>query len=110
MLAGLAGAQDIILMDADSHASIYDGCRLSGAKVIRFRHNDPEDLDRRLTRLSNGFSKKPENLTAAVALHFCHYNFVRRHSSIKTTPAVAAGVADRPLSLLDFVEWGSCIR
>ncbi|MEE8534980.1 MAG: pyridoxal phosphate-dependent aminotransferase family protein [Kiloniellales bacterium] len=52
MLAGLAGAQDIILMDADSHASIYDGCMLSGAKVIRFRHNDPEDLDRRLTRLS----------------------------------------------------------
>lgn len=53
MLAGLAGPHDVILMDADSHSSIYDGCRLSGATVVRFRHNDPEDLDRRLTRLKD---------------------------------------------------------
>jgi 8-amino-7-oxononanoate synthase len=53
MIAGLAGPRDIILMDADSHSSIYDGCRLSGATVVRFRHNDPEDLDRRLTRLAD---------------------------------------------------------
>jgi 8-amino-7-oxononanoate synthase len=51
MLVGLAGARDVILMDADSHSSIYDGCRLSGATVVRFRHNDPDDLDRRLGRL-----------------------------------------------------------
>jgi len=51
MLAGLAGPRDVILMDADSHSSIYDGCRLSGATVVRFRHNDPDDLDRRLGRL-----------------------------------------------------------
>jgi 8-amino-7-oxononanoate synthase len=50
-IAGLAGPRDVILLDADSHASIYDGCRLSGAKVVRFRHNDADDLDRRLTRL-----------------------------------------------------------
>ena len=53
MLAGLAGPRDVILMDADSHSSIYDGCRLSGATVVRFRHNDPEDLDRRLGRLQD---------------------------------------------------------
>jgi 8-amino-7-oxononanoate synthase len=53
MLAGLAGPRDIILMDADSHSSIYDGCRLSGATVVRFRHNDPDDLDRRLSRLAD---------------------------------------------------------
>jgi 8-amino-7-oxononanoate synthase len=53
MLAGLAGPRDVILMDADSHSSIYDGCRLSGATVIRFRHNDPDDLDRRLARLQD---------------------------------------------------------
>ncbi len=51
MLAGLAGRDDVILLDSDSHASIYDGCRLSGATVVRFRHNDPRDLERRLDRL-----------------------------------------------------------
>jgi 8-amino-7-oxononanoate synthase len=53
MLAGLAGPRDVILLDADSHSSIYDGCRLSGATVVRFRHNDADDLDRRLTRLTD---------------------------------------------------------
>jgi 8-amino-7-oxononanoate synthase len=53
MIAGLAGPRDVILMDADSHSSIYDGCRLSGATVVRFRHNDAGDLDRRLTRLAD---------------------------------------------------------
>ncbi len=49
-ISGLAGAQDTIFIDADCHASIYDGCALSGATVIRFRHNDPADLDKRLSR------------------------------------------------------------
>lgn len=49
---------------------------------------------RRFTRLTNGFSKKVENLAAAVSLHFLHYNFVRVHKTLGTTPAVAAGVAD----------------
>ena len=51
--ATLAGANDIILLDADCHASIYDGVRLSGAEIIRFRHNDPGDLDKRLRRLGS---------------------------------------------------------
>jgi 7-keto-8-aminopelargonate synthetase-like enzyme len=50
MLAGLAGPKDTIYLDADSHSSIYDGCTLSGAKLVRFRHNDASDLDRRLAR------------------------------------------------------------
>ena len=50
-LSALAGEGDVLLVDADSHASIYDGCRLSKAQTLRFRHNDPEDLDRRLSRL-----------------------------------------------------------
>jgi 8-amino-7-oxononanoate synthase len=53
MVSTLAGRGDVLLIDADSHASIYDGCRLSGAEVIRFRHNDPEDLDKRLGRLGD---------------------------------------------------------
>ena len=48
---------------------------------------------RRLTRLTNGFSKKWENLRAALALHFAHYNLCRIHSSIRVTPAMKAGVA-----------------
>jgi 8-amino-7-oxononanoate synthase len=50
MISGLAGPKDVILVDSDWHASIWDGCRLSGATVVRFRHNDPDDLDKRLAR------------------------------------------------------------
>ncbi|MDX1707159.1 MAG: aminotransferase class I/II-fold pyridoxal phosphate-dependent enzyme, partial [Desulfobacterales bacterium] len=51
MLSALTGPGDVLLIDADSHASIYDGCRLSGAEIIRFRHNDPQNLAKRLQRL-----------------------------------------------------------
>ena len=47
---------------------------------------------RRFTRFTNGFSKKRANLEAAVALNFAHYNLVRRHGSLRMTPAMAAGV------------------
>jgi IS1 family transposase len=47
---------------------------------------------RRLTRLTYAFSKKRENFEAAVALHFAYYNFVKRHISIRCTPAMAAGI------------------
>lgn len=49
---------DAILIDADCHACIYDGCRLSGAKTVRFHHNSPESLDRRLSRLDPGVKGK----------------------------------------------------
>jgi 8-amino-7-oxononanoate synthase len=51
ILSTLAGPEDVILLDADCHASIYDGTRLGAAQVIRFRHNDPADLEKRLQRL-----------------------------------------------------------
>ena len=51
-IAALAEPEkDIILIDADCHACIYDGCQLSGAETIRFRHNSPESLDKRMARL-----------------------------------------------------------
>jgi IS1 family transposase len=59
---------------------------------------------RRLTRLTNAFSKKLDNLKAAVALHFAHYNFVRIHSSLRITPAMAAGVTDRLWTIEDLLE------
>jgi len=51
MISTLAGKGDYIILDADSHASIYDGCALGSAEVVRFRHNSVEDLDKRLSRL-----------------------------------------------------------
>ncbi|MBI1757479.1 MAG: IS1 family transposase [Fimbriimonas ginsengisoli] len=59
---------------------------------------------RRLTRLTNGFSKKLENHKAATALHFAHYNFCRVHRTLKTTPAVAAGVMYQPWTVADLLD------
>lgn len=59
---------------------------------------------RRFTRLTNAFSKKVENLEAAVALHFMNYNFCRVHKTLGKTPAMAAGVATHPWSLADVLE------
>jgi hypothetical protein len=53
---------------------------------------------RRMTRLTNGFSKKWENLKAAYALQFAYYNFCRVHSTLKITPAMAVGVTEH--------QWG----
>ncbi|MBX3321368.1 MAG: DDE-type integrase/transposase/recombinase [Phycisphaeraceae bacterium] len=59
---------------------------------------------RRMTRLTNAFSKKIENHIHALDLHFWWYNFARKHNTIKTTPAVANGLADRPLTAIDLVR------
>jgi hypothetical protein len=59
---------------------------------------------RRFTRLTNAFSKKVENLQAAVALHFAHYNFVRVHKSLRMTPAMAAQVSNRLWTLEELVD------
>ena len=59
---------------------------------------------RRMTRLTNAFSKKWDNHRAALALWFAYYNFCRPHSTIKTTPAVAAGIEDHPWTLRELVE------
>jgi IS1 family transposase len=58
---------------------------------------------RRYTRLTNAFSKKTENLAAAVALHFMHYNFCRVHQTLKTTPAMAAGISDHVWKLPELI-------
>ncbi|MBH3034468.1 serine palmitoyltransferase [Serratia ureilytica] len=51
VISTLAGPGSVVLIDADSHASIYDACALGGAEIIRFRHNDAADLERRMVRL-----------------------------------------------------------
>jgi IS1 family transposase len=59
---------------------------------------------RRMTRLTNAFSKKVENHAAAMALHFLYYNFVRTHKTLRTTPAMAAGVTKRLWEMSDIVD------
>src|SRR5215813_15182193 len=62
---------------------------------------------RRLTRLTNGFSKKLENFQAAMDLYFCFYNFVRFHRTLKMTPAMSAGVVNGALTDQNLVEMAS---
>jgi IS1 family transposase len=59
---------------------------------------------RRFTRLTNGFSKKVENHAYAVALHFVYYNFVKQHKTLRITPAMAAGLTKRFMSIEDIVN------
>jgi IS1 family transposase len=59
---------------------------------------------RRFTRLTNGFSKKIQNLEYAVALHFMYYNFVRIHQTLRCTPAMAAGVSTHVWEIEDIVK------
>jgi hypothetical protein len=61
---------------------------------------------RRLTRLTNAFSKKWENLWAAYCVHFAWYNFVRRHQSLRMTPAMAAGITDHMWTMCEVLEAG----
>jgi hypothetical protein len=59
---------------------------------------------RRMTRLTNAFSKKIENHAHAMALHFLYYNFVRIHKTLRTSPAIAAGVTKRLWEIGDVVD------
>jgi len=59
---------------------------------------------RRFTRLTNGFSKRVENLAYAVALHFMHYNFCRIHQTLRMTPAMAAGISDHVWEISELVS------
>lgn len=58
---------------------------------------------RRFTRLTNAFSKKVQNLEHAVALYFMHYNFIRVHQTLGTTPAMAAGMANQKWTMEDLL-------
>lgn len=79
-------------------------CGEPDAKYISTSYVERQNLTmrmgmRRFTRLTNGFSKKIQNLECAVALHFMHYNFGRIHKSLRVTPAMEAGIADHIWSL-----------
>lgn len=97
---GRYGPPDVVATDRRDLWGVID------VKSICTSHVERNNLTirtflKRFTRLSLGFSKKLENLRAAIALHIFHYNFVRIHGSLKRTPALAAGVADRLWKLDD---------
>src|ERR1700680_1279355 len=60
--------------------------------------------NRRMTRLTNAFSKKAANHTHMMAIYFMHYNFVRIHQTLKITPAMAAGVTSKLWEMADMVN------
>ena len=64
---------------------------------------------RRLTRLTNGFSKKLENHRAAIALHFAYYNFCRIHGSLRVTPAMEAEITDHVWTLPELLASAAAV-
>ena len=78
------------------------GADVDNAQLVRVY--GAANTERHCTRLTNAFSRKIENHTHAVALHFMHYNFVRIHKTLRVTPAMAAGVTKRLWEMSDIVE------
>jgi IS1 family transposase len=77
-------------------------------RLISTSHIERQNLTirmqlRRFTRLTNAFSKKLENMKAALALHFAHYNFCRIHQSLRVTPAMASGITENVWGLEQLV-------
>ena len=77
---------------------------LASTSYVECQNRTLRMASRRFTRLTNGHSKKLENHVAAVALHYAHYNLVRRHSTLRCTPAMAAGVTSTMWSLDEMVD------
>ncbi len=107
-ISAIAGKDDVILLDADSHASIYDGCKMGNATVIRFKHNDADDLDKRLARLPAGRNKllivegiysmigdrAPLKQLVAVAKKYGCYVMVDEAHSLGVLGATGRGLAE----------------
>jgi len=73
----------------------------AGTSHVERKNGTLRQWCKRLTRLTYAFSKKRENLQAALALHFAHYNFCRVHSSLRVTPAMEAGITDHVWTLAE---------
>ena len=69
LLSGLCGPDDVVLIDAESHASIYDAARLTGSQVVAFRHNSAESLDKKLRRLPAGSTNRLVVVEGLYSLH-----------------------------------------
>lgn len=85
-------APEIVVTEKKSVRGFRD-LRLASTSHVERLNGTTRLHMRRLTRLTCAFSKKLENFQAAVALHFAYYNFVKRHITLRATPAMAAGIA-----------------
>jgi hypothetical protein len=95
--------QDVIATEKTIRTGNPDVSLISTSYVERLNATTRLHM-RRLTRLTLAFSKKRENFEAAVGLHFAYYNFVKRHNTLRCTPAMAAGVEPGFWSVGDLVE------
>jgi IS1 family transposase len=96
-------APEIVTTEKKIFSGSPDISRISTSYVERLNGTTRTHM-RRLTRLTLAFSKKLENFEAAVGLHFAYYNFVKRHNTLRCTPAMAAGIERSFSSVGDLVE------
>lgn len=96
-------APEIVITEKKSVTGFPDLSLASTSHVERLNGTTRLHM-RRLTRLTYAFSKKLENFEAAVGLHFAYYNFVKRHNTLRCTPAMAAGIERDFWTVRDLVE------
>ncbi len=101
--AGRYSPADVVKTEKAVLCGMPDISKVSTSHVEKQNHTLRMHC-RRLTRLTNAFSKKLENFEAAVALNFCYYNFVKTHGAIRMTPAQAAGVEQSAWTVAELVE------
>jgi IS1 family transposase len=94
---------EVIGMDKTAFSGQPDMALVSTSHVERLNGTTRLHM-RRLTRLTYAFSKKRENFEAAVGLHFAYYNFVKRHNTLRCTPAMAAGIERDFWNVSDLIE------
>jgi IS1 family transposase len=94
---------EVIGMDKTAFSGQPDMALASTSHVERLNGTTRLHM-RRLTRLTYAFSKKRENFEAAVGLHFAYYNFVKRHNTLRCTPAMAAGIERDFWNVSDLIE------
>ena len=95
-------ADDIVRCDPVVYEGYIDPHLVSTAYIER-QNGTLRHMSKRLCRLTYAFSKRLENLKAAMSLHFCAYNFIRKHQTLKMTPAMAHGITNRFWEISDLL-------
>ena len=104
--AGRYSPPHVVKTEKDKIVGNPDYSRISTSHVERQNLTMRMSMHR-FTRLTNAFSKKLDNLKAAVALHFAHYNFVRVHKTLRVTPTMEIGIASRVWKIRELIEFSN---